>query len=54
MASETAVLLISCKDQKGLVAAVSNFVFQHGGNIIHAEQHIDVPEDTFSIAWSGS
>ena len=47
MASETAVLLISCPDQKGLVAAVSEFVYSNGGNIVHAEQHVDVPENTF-------
>ena len=47
MAGETAVLLISCRDQKGLVAAVSEFVYKNGGNIVHAEQHVDVPENTF-------
>jgi formyltetrahydrofolate deformylase len=36
-----AVLLISCRDQPGLVHAVAEFVLQVGGNIVHAEQHID-------------
>ncbi len=45
--SNTAVLLISCPDQKGLVAAVSKFVYSNGGNIVHAEQHVDVPENIF-------
>ena len=36
MANETAVLLISCPDQKGLVAGVSNFIYRNGGNIVHA------------------
>ncbi|MDR2862178.1 MAG: formyltetrahydrofolate deformylase [Syntrophobacterales bacterium] len=39
MNSVNAILLLSCPDQKGLVATVSNFVFQHNGNIIHADQH---------------
>jgi formyltetrahydrofolate deformylase len=43
----TAVLLISCPDQKGLVAEVSSFIYRHGGNIVHAEQHIDVPQGIF-------
>jgi formyltetrahydrofolate deformylase len=43
----TAVLLISCPDQKGLVAEVSSFICRHGGNIVHAEQHIDVPQGIF-------
>jgi len=47
MANETAVLLISCPDQKGLVAAVSNFVYRNGGNIVHADQHIDQPQSIF-------
>ncbi len=42
-----AVLLLSCPDQPGLVAAVSNFVFRHGGNILRAQQHIDPEEDVF-------
>jgi formyltetrahydrofolate deformylase len=29
------------------VAEVSSFIFRHGGNIVHAEQHIDVPQATF-------
>jgi formyltetrahydrofolate deformylase len=37
----TAVFLITCPDRPGLVAAVANFVAQHGGNILHADQHTD-------------
>ena len=37
----TAVLLVSCPDQKGLVAAVSDFVYRHDGNIRSADQHTD-------------
>jgi formyltetrahydrofolate deformylase len=43
----TAVLRISCADQPGLVAAVSDFVFRNGGNIIHADQHTDREEGIF-------
>ena len=43
----TAVLLISCRDQKGLVAAVSDFVYRHDGNIIHADQHTDEEQGVF-------
>ncbi len=39
--SPHAVLLISCPDRKGLVARISDFVFHHNGNILHADQHID-------------
>ncbi len=49
----TAVLLIWCPDQKGLVAEVSSFLYRYGGNIVHAEQHIDVPQGIFfhRIEW---
>ena len=50
----TAVLLISCPDQKGITAAVTNFVYQHDGNILHADQHIDGQSNTFfmRIEWA--
>ena len=37
----SAVLLVSCPDQKGLVATVSDFIFRHGGNILHTDEHTD-------------
>src|SRR5213076_956708 len=43
----TAILLISCRDQPGLVHAVAGFVLERGGNIVHAEQHIDVESGVF-------
>jgi len=48
-----AILLISCPDQKGITASVTDFVYQHGGNILHADQHIDEQSNTFfmRIEW---
>jgi formyltetrahydrofolate deformylase len=43
----TAILLLSCPDRRGLVAAVSEFIGRHQGNIIHADQHTDQEEGTF-------
>ncbi|MBI5285596.1 MAG: formyltetrahydrofolate deformylase [Chloroflexi bacterium] len=43
----TAVLLISCRDQRGLVAAVSDFLYRNNGNIVHADQHTDHEEGVF-------
>ncbi len=43
----TAVLLLSCPDQPGLVAAVSDFLYRNNGNIIHADQHTDQEEGIF-------
>ena len=38
---ESAILLISCPDQKGIVATVSEFLYRHDANILHADQHQD-------------
>jgi len=38
---DSAVLLIDCPDRKGLVARVSGLLYEHGANILHADQHID-------------
>jgi formyltetrahydrofolate deformylase len=42
-----AILLISCPDQKGITAAVTDCVFRNGGNILHAAQHTDARAGTF-------
>ena len=44
-ANPTAVLLLSCLDQRGIVAAVANFIAEHDGNIVHADQHVDLASD---------
>lgn len=53
MTSATATLLISCPDQKGLVAKLANFIYSNGGNIIHADQHTDFTAGLFlsRIEW---
>ncbi|KAB8320563.1 formyltetrahydrofolate deformylase [Tolypothrix campylonemoides VB511288] len=53
MASATATLLISCPDQRGLVAKIANFIYANGGNIIHADQHTDFAAGLFltRIEW---
>ncbi|MBE9057928.1 formyltetrahydrofolate deformylase [Sphaerospermopsis sp. LEGE 08334] len=49
----TATLLISCPDQKGLVAKFANFIYANGGNIIDADQHTDFEAGLFltRIEW---
>ena len=41
MIQATAVLLIHCPDQKGIVAAVTDFLHNNDGNVISLEQHAD-------------
>ena len=41
MNKNTAILLISCPDRKGLVAGIADFLYRHNANILHADQHQD-------------
>lgn len=41
MSNVTAILLITCKDHKGLVARVSGFIHDFGGNILDSDHHTD-------------
>jgi len=43
----SAILPISCPDRRGIVAAMANFVFEHGGNILHADEHADEESNLF-------
>jgi formyltetrahydrofolate deformylase len=47
MNKKSAVLLLSCPDRKGVVATISGFIFQHGGSILHADEHGDFASNTF-------
>lgn len=51
---ESAILLLHSADRKGLVSAIANFLFAHGGNILHADQHQDAELGLFfmRIEWS--
>jgi formyltetrahydrofolate deformylase len=42
--SPTAVLLLSTPDRPGVIAAVTEFITRHGGNIIYVNQHVDSSE----------
>jgi formyltetrahydrofolate deformylase len=43
----TTVLLISCPDKRGIVAGVAGFVYEHGGNVVDADQHSDLESGQF-------
>lgn len=45
----TATLLISCPDKKGIVASVANFLYQHNANILHADEHQDSELNLFFL-----
>jgi formyltetrahydrofolate deformylase len=39
--ANSAILLVSCPDQKGIEAAIADFIFRANGNILHADEHQD-------------
>lgn len=47
MSNPTAIFLISCPDQKGIVARLAGFVYQHGGNIVDSDHHSDLQAGRF-------
>ena len=40
-------ILIHCEDQKGIIAAVTNFILKAEGNIVYIDQHVDVEQNVF-------
>ena len=46
-ALETATLLVSCPDRRGIVAALAQLLYGHGANILDADQHTDVASGQF-------
>jgi formyltetrahydrofolate deformylase len=47
MSDVNAILLLSCADSKGLVARISDFIFRHDGNIVHADQYTSKTDKLF-------
>jgi formyltetrahydrofolate deformylase len=49
--SKTAILLLACPDRIGLVARLSHFIFERGGNILDLDEHVDGGYFFVRIAW---
>lgn len=51
--SKSAILLIHCPDQKGIVISITEFIFKNGGNILYLDQHVDTGRQAFfmRIEW---
>ena len=52
----TATLLITCPDTRGIVATIADFLFQHNANILHADQHQDAENNLFlmRVEWDAT
>ncbi|MCG3149427.1 MAG: Formyltetrahydrofolate deformylase [Verrucomicrobiae bacterium] len=51
----SAILLVDCPDRKGIVAAISDFLYRHNANILHNDQHQDADLGLFlsRVEWDG-
>jgi formyltetrahydrofolate deformylase len=51
--SKSAILLVHCPDQKGIVISITEFIFKNGGNILYLDQHVDTERQIFfmRIEW---
>ena len=49
----SAILLIHCPDNKGIIATVSEFIYKNNGNISYLDQHVDTHRRVFfmRIEW---
>ncbi len=45
--TQSAILLIHCKDRPGIVVAITDFIFNNGGNILNLDQHVDAEHQMF-------
>jgi formyltetrahydrofolate deformylase len=45
--NDSAILLVSCPDRKGIVSALAQLLYGHGANILDAEQHTDTHAGQF-------
>jgi formyltetrahydrofolate deformylase len=43
----SAILLVSCPDRKGIVASIADFIFRHNGNILFNDEHGDEESNLF-------
>ena len=49
-----AIIRVRCDDKTGIIAALSDFVFRHGGNILDLDQHSEPESGQFfmRLVWS--
>ena len=44
---DSAILLVSCPDRKGVVATIADFIYRNNGNILFADEHGDKESNLF-------
>jgi len=47
--ARSAILLVHCPDQPGIVLAITEFIFGNTGNILYLDQHVDRVQQVFFL-----
>ena len=47
--TKSAILLVYCKDQPGIVVSITDFIFKNDGNILTLDQHVDTEHQRFFL-----
>jgi formyltetrahydrofolate deformylase len=52
--ANSAILLIHCPDQTGIVLSITDYIFRNGGNILYLDQHVDTDRNIFfmRVEWT--
>ncbi|MFD1163730.1 formyltetrahydrofolate deformylase [Hwangdonia seohaensis] len=53
MKAAKVIILINCQDRPNIIATVTSFVANNGGNIVYIDQHVDRVQDTFFMRLEG-
>ena len=50
----TAIMLIHCPDEKGIILSVTNYIYRNNGNIVDLDQHVDSEQKIFfmRVEWT--
>ena len=54
MRRSTAILLVSCPDQIGLIHTITEFLSRHNGNIVQLNEHVERPDNSFFFGLNGN
>ena len=49
MSRNNGILLLSCPDQQGLVARITQFIYENKGNIVSLNEHVDIESRIFFL-----
>lgn len=49
----TAILLLHCPDEQGIISEITKFITDNHGNIVYLDQYVDCEDSMFLCVWNG-